>query len=404
MSSRLDAETGSPEPEPEPAALLDAARARAGQMREFLERLVAMETPSLDPATQEPAFALLREGLESAGLQCRHRRGRESGGYLVARDRARRGGPWQLIVGHCDTVWPVGTLAGMPLREEEGRLHGPGIFDMKAGLTQAIFALRMLRELGLEPAVRPVVLVNSDEEVGSTDSYAAIVRLAKRVDRTFVVEPALGPEGKLKTARKGVAQYRIRVRGRAAHAGLNPEQGVSAILELSLLVQRLFALNDLERGVSVNVGTIDGGLRPNVIAPESSAVVDVRVPTIADAEHIDAAIRGLQPSHPDVRIEVEPTEGRMPLEPSPGGRRLWAAASRLAGAMGLPLSEGRAGGGSDGNITNLYTPTLDGLGAVGDGAHATHEHVELERMPERMALLAGLLLQPAVSRLPEPAT
>lgn len=382
------------------AELRAAAAARHAEMVESLRRLVEIETPSLDRASQRPAFALLAEMLAAAGMRSRLRAGRRSGGMLLARPAAASAAPWQLLMGHCDTVWPAGTLASMPVRIAAGRLHGPGVYDMKAGLVQGIFALAVLRDVGARPAVTPLFLVNSDEEVGSDDSYATIVRLARIVDRVFVLEPSLTPAGRLKTSRKGVVQYRIRVRGRAAHAGLDPERGISAILEMSLLVPQLFALNDPQRGVLVNVGIIDGGSRPNVIAAESSAVVDVRVPTHAAAERVDAAIRQLRPANPEARIEVGEADGRAPLEPTADGRKLWHAARRLASDMGIVLEEGCAGGGSDGNITNLYAPTLDGLGAVGDGAHADHEHVEIERMIERTALLAGLLLQPPVAELP----
>ncbi len=377
----------------------EAAAGLRAEMVGYLERLVRIETPSTEPATLTPAFDLLQQGLTDSGLRCVRRSGRTSGGMLLARWPATAGGPSQLLLGHCDTVWPVGSIETMPVRVEGGRMTGPGVYDMKGGLTQAIFALRVLGQLGIPPQVAPVVFINSDEEVGSRESERFIRRLARIVDRTFVLEPSLTPSGKLKTARKGVAQYHITVKGRAAHAGLNPEQGVSAILELSILVQRLFALNDPERGVSVNVGTIDGGMRPNVIAPESSARVDVRVPTRADSRRIDQAIRGLRPTHPEVELVIDGGAGRAPMERTPDSERLWRAAYRLGSDLGIELEQGTAGGGSDGNITCEYTPTLDGLGAVGDGAHALHEYVDLDRMVERTALLALLILQPPVARL-----
>jgi glutamate carboxypeptidase len=209
---------------------------------------------------------------------------------LYARPQARpRGAPFQLLIGHSDTVWPHGTLAAMPVRREGSRLAGPGVFDMKGGLVVMLYALRALRELGLQPALSPVVLVNSDEEIGSPESTRHIQRLARAAARVFVLEPGFGPQGALKTARKGVLRFDVLVQGKSAHAGLAPQEGVSAILELSHIVQQLFALNDWEHGVSVNVGEINGGTRPNVIAHEARAVVDVRVPTVADAERISAA-------------------------------------------------------------------------------------------------------------------
>lgn len=379
-------------------ALLAAAERTQPRTTAFLEELARLETPSVEPETQGPALDLIAAAAAEAGMRCRRYRGRTSGGTLIARWPAPARTPIQLLIGHCDTVWPVGTLATMPVKTEGPILSGPGVFDMKAGVTQMLVALRLLREHDLEPAVRPVMLVNSDEEIGTRDTFRTITRLARLADRAYVLEPSLAPNGALKTARKGVSQYRVRVHGRAAHAGLNPEEGISAIVELSYVVQKIHALNDPASGVTVNVGTIDGGMRPNVVAPVSTAYVDVRVPTHADLERVDAALRGLEPTRPDVKIEVSCEEGRAPMEYGPGGQRLWAAAERAAAAMGFSLTHGLAGGGSDGNITSQYTPTLDGLGAVGDGAHSAHEHVDLRHMPQRIALLAELLLLPALGR------
>jgi glutamate carboxypeptidase len=267
---------------------------------------------------------------------------------------------------------------------------------MKGGLVQAVFAIRVLRDLGIEPSVNPVFLINSDEEIGSIESSGAIRRLARLVDRTMVMEPSLGSRGQLKTTRKGVGRFVINVVGRAAHAGLDPEKGISAILELTHVVQTLFALNDPQRGITVNVGTIDGGMRPNVVAPESRAEVDVRVRSQEDARLIEQAIHSIQPTVPGTELEIRGSIGRPPLEPTPGNRKLWERAVEAAATLDIDLEEGAAGGGSDGNWTSLYTPTLDGLGAVGDGAHALHEHVVEEKMPERAALLACLLLGPPI--------
>jgi glutamate carboxypeptidase len=282
----------------------------------------------------------------------------------------------------------------MPVRLEDGMLRGPGVYDMKAGLTQIVFALRALHALAIEPQVAPVVFVNSDEEIGSIESAEHIHRLAPQMNRAFVLEPSLGLSGKLKTARKGVGRFQITVHGRAAHAGLDPEKGVSAILELSHVIQKLFALNDSGRGISVNVGIIEGGTRSNVIAAESQAIVDVRVPTQADADEIEVAIRALQPETPGTHLEISGSMGRPPLERTPGNRALWRLAQEAARAIDLPLDEGVAGGGSDGNYTSLYTATLDGLGAVGDGAHADHEFIFVDSLVERAALLAALLTAP----------
>jgi glutamate carboxypeptidase len=301
----------------------------------------------------------------------------------------------QLVVGHYDTVWPAGTLATMPFAIEGDRARGPGVYDMKGGLAQIVVALATLRGLGLEPALTPVVLVNADEEVGSRDSGRHVRRLARLAGRALVLEPSLGVDGRLKTERKGVARYTVTVKGRAAHAGLDPTAGASAILELSHVIQALFAMNDPALGITVNVGTIDGGLRPNVVAPESRAVVDVRTRTAEDAARVDAAIRLLEPVTPGTSIAVEGGVGRPPLESTPRNQALFETARTLGGHMDLPLAGGLAGGGSDGSTASQYTATLDGLGPVGDGAHAAHEYIEIGPTLDRAALLALLLLAPA---------
>ena len=383
---------------------METAQEVLGYLREqeqalvgFLERLALAESPTAEPASQDAVLRTLSGVLTEIGYATWRVPGRRSGGHLSARPERRRCAAAQLLLGHCDTVWPLGTLAEMPVEVKDGVITGPGVYDMKGGLAQMIFALRALRDLDLNPPLTPVVFVNSDEEVGSIGSTRYIRRLARAVQRTFVLEPSLGPSGKLKTARKGVGRFSVVVEGVAAHAGLDPEGGASAILELSYLIQALFALNDPARGITVNVGTIDGGLSPNVVAPESRAVVDVRVPTREDARRVEEAIYGLKPVTPGVTLRVEGGMGRPPMERTPRNRRLWEKACGLGKELGLDLDDGMAGGGSDGNTTSLFTATLDGLGAVGDGAHAHHEFVYVDRMVERCALLALLLMEPPLA-------
>ena len=261
-----------------------------------------------------------------------------------------------------------------------------------------VFALKALRELKLPMPLEPVIFINSDEEIGSRTSTKYVRALARSVQRAFVLEPSMGEEGAIKTERKGIGRFIITVHGKAAHAGLDPEGGASAILELSHVIQMLFGLNDFDKGISVNVGTVDGGLQPNVIAPHSQAVVDVRVPTIADGEHIEAAIHGMQPTTPGVRLTIEGGIGRPSMEQTPRNKALWEQAKGLGGDLGLSLQQGRAGGGSDGNTTSQYTATLDGLGPVGHGAHAEHEFIYIDKTLERTALLALLLLAPLTER------
>ena len=361
----------------------------------LLQRLALAESPSGDPAAAGKALALLAAELEEAGMAVRRLRGRVSAGMLCGRPRQRSGQlPIQLLVGHCDTVWPVGTLRQMPVRVEGDVLHGPGVLDMKGGLVQMIYALRAVKELGLQLPADSVAVINADEEIGSPDSTRLIRRLARRAARAFILEPAFGRAGKLKTARKASGGFTITVKGRAAHAGVSPEEGASAILEMSHQVQKLFALNDAERGITVNVGTIDGGVQSNVVAPEVRATVDVRVWTPADAAAVEAAIRGLRPVNPRTTILVEGGIGQLPMEPLPRNQALWRQAHDLGRRLGLELDQAAVGGTSDGNTTSQYTATLDGLGAVGDGAHAAHEQALIPQLVERCALLVLLLLAP----------
>jgi glutamate carboxypeptidase len=374
-------------------------------MVDLLTRLARLESPSDDARSQGPVFDLLTEALAEAGYRARRLAGvpgpagAASGGQLLALPAAReRGRGTQLLLGHVDTVWEKGTLQRMPVvlsdGRADGRLSGPGVFDMKGGLVQAVFALRALRELGLEPPATPVLFVNSDEEVGSGESTRAIARLARRMQRVFVLEPALGLDGKLKTERKGVGRFTVTVHGRSAHAGLAPGEGASAIVEMAHVILKLQALADADRGITVNVGVVSGGTRGNVVASEARAEVDVRVETREDAATIEQAIHGLQPVNPGTRIATAGSVERQPLERTPRNQALFAQAAVAARELGIALGEGKAGGGSDGNTTSLHTATLDGLGAVGDGAHAVHEFVFVDRMPERAALLALLLLTP----------
>ncbi|MGZ4370095.1 MAG: M20/M25/M40 family metallo-hydrolase [Gaiellaceae bacterium] len=383
--------------QPRPPVLLAWLRQREREIDALLERLVVAESPSLDAAAQRVPFSVLAEELAQLDYVVRRVRGAGVGDHLYARPRARkRAAPFQLVIGHMDTVWPVGTLTRMPVRRDADNLFGPGTYDMKAGLVQLVFALRALRAFDLSPSVTPVILFNTDEEIGSDDSEDVIRRLARGAERAFVLEGGEGADGRLKIARKGVGRFEITVHGRASHAGTSFEQGASAIFDLSHQVQRLFALNDPAHGITVNVGTVDGGLRPNVVAPEATASVGVRVPTDVAAQELERAIRSLQPVVEGCSLEVDGGIGRPPMEPTPRNRLLLASAQRLGRDLGLTLEDaGLVGGGSDANTTSLHTATLDGLGPVGDGGHATDEHVSISSTAERAALLAMLLLEPA---------
>ena len=379
----------------EARATLEHIRALRGELVGFLATLARIESPTDHPETQGPVQKVIGEALEELGFDVRILPGRATGGHLYARPRIRKHGrEAQLLVGHTDTVWPVGTLESMPVEERDGRLHGPGTLDMKGGLTLIVFALRALRDLGFEPPLTPVVLMNSDEEIGSPESKRYVRMLARRVRRAFVLEPSLGPDARLKTQRKGLGRFEVTIEGRASHAGLDPGAGASAILELAHVIQRLHALNDAERGTTVNVGVIDGGVRPNVVAALARASVDARVRTLEDARDLERAVAAIEPVTPGVRLRIEGGMRVPPLERTPRNVRLWETARSIGRELGLDLEEGMAGGGSDGNTTSQFTATLDGLGCVGDGAHAVHEHVEIDRTVDRCALLARLLLAP----------
>ena len=318
--------------------------------------------------------------------------GKKTGGYLYARPVNRNKAlPLQLLVGHCDTVWPITTIANMPIITNNGKLKGPGVYDMKVGLTQIIFALKAIKELDLELTVTPIILINSDEEIGSHESTHIIKLLSKISDRAFVMEPPLGLDGKIKTTRKGVGRFEIIVKGKAAHAGLDPIKGNSAILELSHQIQELYAMNNVRKGITVNIGLIEGGISANVVAPESKAVVDIRVLTHEDGKYMTQKIKNLLPKSEDIELIITGGIGRPPMESTPRNKKLWEMAKQEGKRLGLILDQATAGGGSDGNTTSLYTATIDGLGTPGDGAHANYEYIFREKLNERTALLILLL-------------
>lgn len=373
--------------------ILSHLQGQREKMIHWLEIMTKSESPSDQPQTQIEIREIIASELERLGFRVRRIPGRSSGGMLYASQPARiRGIKPQLLMGHYDTVWPLGTLEHMPFSVDGDIVRGPGVYDMKGGITQALMALDTLHHFGVQPLVSPAIFLNSDEEIGSRESGRYIAALAPHMDRVFVLEPSLGVAGQLKTARKGIGRFTVTVHGEAAHAGLDPGAGASAILELSHVIQTLFALNDFEKGITVNVGTIDGGLRPNVVAPKSQAVVDVRVAGRMDAEQIKSSILNLKPSIPGTSLSIEGGFGRPPMERTVANRKLWHLARRLGSDLDLDLEEGLAGGGSDGNTTSLYTSTLDGMGAVGDGAHAQHEHLRIGASLERAALLTMLLM------------
>ena len=364
-------------------------RDEAGWLIETIESLVRLESPSDDKAAVDRCGAELAARLEAIGGRVTRLPRSDRGDHLLAEFGC--GVSQILLLGHFNTVWPVGALDRMPVLHANGRLHGPGVFDMKAGIGIAMLAVRALVETGTPLTRRLVMLWTTDEEVGSGTSRAAVEDEARRSDAVLVLEPSL-PGGAVKTARKGCGEYELVVRGIAAHAGVDPSKGASAIHELARQILRLEQLHDLDHGVSVNVGRVSGGTRTNVVAQEARAVVDVRATTEADASRVDAAMRGLTPVDSRTTLTVTGGIDRPPLERTDRVVRLYRRACTVAADLGLNLAEGSTGGGSDGNFTAAVgVSTLDGLGAIGEGAHALHEHVEVAALPDRAALVAGLI-------------
>lgn len=356
---------------------------------ESIEALVRLESPTTDKGAVDRCGAELQRRLESIGGRVSRLPRTGAGDHLLAEFGCGR--DQLLLLGHFDTVWPVGQLEKMPLERRDGRLHGPGIFDMKAGIAIAMLATRALIETGAALSHRVVMLWTTDEEIGSRSSRSAIEDEARRSAAVLVLEPSL-PGGALKTARKGCGGYEVTVHGVAAHAGIEPEKGASAVEELARQILTINALQDLERGRLVNVVQVAGGLRSNVIPDQARAVVDVRVPSMSEAAELDRAFAALATTDPRTRITVSGGLDRPPLERTAAVERLYRQAKSVAAELGIQLGEGATGGGSDGNFTAaLGVPTLDGLGAVGDGAHAAHEHVEIAALADRAAILAGLM-------------
>ena len=370
--------------------LLSFSKTHEASLLETLETLVRAESPSTDKAAVDRCGTELSRRLSGLGATVERIPQDDCGDHV----RATFDGDGQqvLVLGHFDTVWPVGQIERMPFRAENGRLHGPGIFDMKGGIVVGMFAVRALRELDL-PRPTVVMLFTTDEEIGSDTSRALVEAEARRSRAVLVLEPSL-PGGKAKTSRKGVGQFELVVHGVSAHAGIAPEQGSNAVHELALQIVAVQALQEsvAASGASINVTVIAGGDRPNVIPDHARAAIDVRVATLADAKRVEAAIRSLTPRTPGTRLEVRGGVDRPPMERGPQVAEIYGVASACARELGKELGEGGTGGGSDGNFTAaLGVPTLDGLGPEGEGAHALHEHVRLSDLPWRVAFLASLL-------------
>ena len=377
--------------------ILNRFQTRQAEIESFIRALVEVESPSGDESGSREVVDLLANA--ARGLECVGDVERVGvpgfGQHLVIKAFGGDGNAGQiLIVGHTDTVHSRGSLALRPWRSDGGRIYGPGIFDMKANCALALEVLRTLSALNLKPNFGVTIVLTCDEEVGSASGWPLIEQVAKAQNTRcgFVLEPP-APGGRVKTGRKGTGIYAIKVEGKAAHAGLEPEKGASAILELARQTERLHALNLSGSGITLNVGVVHGGTRSNVVAAQAEGEIDVRFSTEAESREVDRILSSLQPVDERTKVFVSGGINRPPLERTAAVVELFEKARGVAAHLGFELGEAQVGGASDGNfLAALGIPVLDGLGISGDGAHAVHEHIEAADIARRGALIAGLLL------------
>ena len=373
--------------------LLRESQRREAEMVRLLARFVRCESPSRDKAAVDRFGKIVAAEFSKRGARIRFLRQRSRGEHLRAEIwmGKRRPAGQILVLGHLDTVYPLGTLRRMPFRIAAGRAWGPGTFDMKGGIVLALAAVDALSAAQILPRKRLVFLWTSDEEIGSDTSRRSIEQEARKSDAVLVLEPSLGPDGRLKTARKGVGNAEIIVTGRSAHAGVDPEKGVNAVEELALQIARLRKLHQPRRGITVQATVIAGGTTSNVIPANARAELDIRFQRLADERALRKQLLSIRPILPGARVEIRLGSFRPPLERTAAVRALFQQAQSLAREIGIHLGEASTGGGSDGNFTAaLGIPTLDGLAAVGDAPHSPREHVVIRKLPQRAALLAGL--------------
>ena len=374
-------------------SLLDWLRPRERAMTGLLGRFVRVESPSFDKVAVDRFGRIIASEWKKRGATVTLLRQHERGDHVRAewRPRGNRTTAQILVLGHLDTVYDAGTITRKPFRVSRGCAWGPGIFDMKGGLVIALYAVDALAAARCLPGKRIVFLWTSDEEIGSESSRAVIEREARRSDAVLVLEPAAGLDGRVKTGRKGVGEIELIATGRAAHAGLNPEDGINAIQEIAFHIARISRWNQPRRGITVNAGVIEGGTRTNVIPERARVLVDLRAARVKDMRALERKFRALRPILPGAKLEIRGGFNRPPMERKMSAA-LYAKARALSKEMGVTLGEAFVGGGSDGNFTSaLGVPTLDGLGAVGEGAHSPYENLVIRALPERAALLAGLI-------------
>ena len=369
------------------------AREEDRRLLEGIRSWVEIESPSTDGDAVNRMVGVVEEALGGVGLDTERIPGRDGfGDHLVARTPWAANEAGVMVLGHLDTVWAVGTLEARPFRLEDGKAYGPGIYDMKGGAYLVCDAIRTIMEAGDRPPLPITVVLVSDEEVGSPTSRELVETEARRAKYVLVNEPARPPYGAAVTARSGWGRFRLRVRGRAAHAGSDHRLGRSAIAELARMIVKIEGMTDYERGVTFNVGTVRGGARPNVVPEEAEAEIDLRFADPADGAELERALLGLRPEGKDIEVEVLGGVNRPPFERGEAGTALFERAKSVAADVGFDLEETWAGGVSDGNFTAaLGVPTLDGLGVVGAGAHAEHEHIVVDRLGERSRFLLRLL-------------
>jgi glutamate carboxypeptidase len=357
-----------------------------------IRELVEVESPSDTKPAVDQLGAILVEKFRALGGTPRLHPTKQYGDHLQVDFRSSRKTNPVLLLGHFDTVYPLGTLAGMPCKVAGGHLHGPGVLDMKSGIALMLHAIEALQKWHGELARPVTVLLVTDEEVGSHSSRRITEALARKSAAVLVLEPAAGVRGAVKTARKGVGEYTLRVRGVAAHAGLDPSKGHSAILELARQIEVISKLNNLKSGISVNPGVIQGGTRGNVVAAEASAIIDVRIKSAKQAADLDRKFRSLKPFDRHCKLALTGGINRLPMERTAGVAALYRQAQLFAKQIDWNIEEAAVGGGSDGNFTaGIGIPTLDGMGGVGDGAHAVHEYIKISELPRRALLLAAMI-------------
>ena len=357
-----------------------------------LKKYVEVESPTDDIIQNRKLLNTIAVDFREFDFDVEWRESVLSAGQLICRLSSSDSEIDQLMIGHADTVWPVGTLEKMPWSVEGNVIRGPGVYDMKSGIVMMQLAIKVMKEFELSPKLRPIVMITSDEETGSKDSWDEIEKIAKSVNRVFVPEPSMGMEGKIKTERKGSGRYHITVKGKEAHSGVEPEKGVSAVVEMAHIIRKLDVLNDYEKGISLNVGLISGGKAVNIVPGDCSIQVDFRYMNKSEGEEIDKKIKNFTAELKGAEISIEGGLRRPPVVKNERNQKLWKLAQECAEKLGLQIEEDLSGGGSDGSITSQFTATLDGLGAVGEGAHSPTEKILVDETLERSALLTALLL------------